>query len=252
MPENHLISQFEINYTDDKKDIILIIRPQQKFSNCFVRALSVEFPDFNIRQSETCTSLGALSISDINLVNMIIVHEQLCSQSVNLEKTIRDLFPSQLLVLAYHNKPTSIQNLKAFDNLFDSHLPMDVRLDVWLAVIKLLLAGGKYISPELFSIGDPQDNTSPIIREQELKGSEINNYSDQPSADSLSKLTAREIDVLKLVAAGQQNKIIADKLGLSEHTIKLHLHHIISKLNVTNRTEATAIFLGAGSMGHSI
>ncbi|MEM9634014.1 MAG: LuxR C-terminal-related transcriptional regulator, partial [Pseudomonadota bacterium] len=35
----------------------------------------------------------------------------------------------------------------------------------------------------------------------------------------------------------------ADRLSLSEHTIKLHIHHIISKLGVSNRTEAAAIYL---------
>jgi len=48
----------------------------------------------------------------------------------------------------------------------------------------------------------------------------------------------REAEVLSMVAAGSPNKAIAGALALSEHTVKLYMHRIISKLGVTNRTEA--------------
>ena len=61
----------------------------------------------------------------------------------------------------------------------------------------------------------------------------------QPSAASLlAKLTPRERAVLELLEQGMANKIIAYRLGLSQSTVKAHVHSIISKLNVRNRTEA--------------
>lgn len=51
-------------------------------------------------------------------------------------------------------------------------------------------------------------------------------------------LTRREKDVLLLVTQGESNKSIADKLVLSEVTVKSHLNSIFKKLNVTNRTQA--------------
>ena len=57
-------------------------------------------------------------------------------------------------------------------------------------------------------------------------------------------LTPREMEVLKLAAIGLQNKNIAEKLELSEHTVKLHMHHVLSKLGVDNRTGATHWYLG--------
>ena len=50
-------------------------------------------------------------------------------------------------------------------------------------------------------------------------------------------LTRREKDVLLLVTQGENNKSIADKLVLSEVTVKSHLNSIFKKLNVTNRTQ---------------
>jgi DNA-binding NarL/FixJ family response regulator len=62
-------------------------------------------------------------------------------------------------------------------------------------------------------------------------------------SDTVDELTSRELEVLGMVARGCQNKIIAADLGLSEHTVKIHLHNIISKLAVHNRTEAAAMYL---------
>ena len=62
------------------------------------------------------------------------------------------------------------------------------------------------------------------------------------SEDDLSDLTSREIEILEMVSRGLQNKAIAAALGLSEHTVKIHLHNIIRKLGAHNRTEAAARF----------
>ncbi len=51
-------------------------------------------------------------------------------------------------------------------------------------------------------------------------------------------LTARELDVLVLVADGLSNRDIAGRLGISEHTVKFHLASIFGKLGVSTRTEA--------------
>jgi DNA-binding NarL/FixJ family response regulator len=51
-------------------------------------------------------------------------------------------------------------------------------------------------------------------------------------------LTDRQIDVLELLSEGASNKAIAKQLGLSEHTVKIHLTAIFKALGVNNRTEA--------------
>jgi DNA-binding NarL/FixJ family response regulator len=52
-------------------------------------------------------------------------------------------------------------------------------------------------------------------------------------------LTPRELQIVRLVASGLHNKEIADKLGISEGTVKIHLHHIYEKLHVDGRLELT-------------
>ena len=59
-------------------------------------------------------------------------------------------------------------------------------------------------------------------------------------------LTARQIDVLKLVAKGLPNRLIAAELGLSEKTVKVHVTAIFKALDVVNRTQAAAAGQQAG------
>lgn len=51
-------------------------------------------------------------------------------------------------------------------------------------------------------------------------------------------LTPREIEVIELLADGLPNKIIADRLGISDQTVKFHVSSIIGKLGAANRTDA--------------
>ena len=59
-------------------------------------------------------------------------------------------------------------------------------------------------------------------------------------------LTEREIDVLREVAGGNRNRDIAQKLFISEETVKVHIKHIMEKLNASDRTEAVAIGIRRG------
>jgi DNA-binding NarL/FixJ family response regulator len=59
-------------------------------------------------------------------------------------------------------------------------------------------------------------------------------------------LTTRELEVLRRVAKGNSNKVIASDLNISEHTVKNHLKSILSKLNASDRTHAVMIALQRG------
>jgi len=59
-------------------------------------------------------------------------------------------------------------------------------------------------------------------------------------------LTEREIEVLREVAAGNSNKIVADHLSISEETVKAHMKSILSKLGANDRTHAVTIALKRG------
>jgi NarL family two-component system response regulator LiaR len=76
---------------------------------------------------------------------------------------------------------------------------------------------------------------------------EINRPSDLPLAEE--PLTAREMEVLKLIAQGLSNQTIAEKLVISERTVRTHVGHILNKLHLANRTQAALYAFREGLTG---
>jgi DNA-binding NarL/FixJ family response regulator len=68
----------------------------------------------------------------------------------------------------------------------------------------------------------------------------------QSAAEPATPLTARELEVLRMLADGAANKTIAWKLGISEHTVKFHVAQILAKLNAGTRTEAVTLGIRQG------
>jgi DNA-binding NarL/FixJ family response regulator len=61
-----------------------------------------------------------------------------------------------------------------------------------------------------------------------------------------SNLTDREMEVLQVIAAGNPNKLVADKLTITEDTVKAHVKSILSKLSANDRTHAVTIAVKRG------
>ena len=68
----------------------------------------------------------------------------------------------------------------------------------------------------------------------------------EPTDLDVEELSDREIDVLRLVAAGLSNAAIADSLHVSVSTVKTHVRHILEKLHVSDRTQAALYALRKG------
>jgi DNA-binding NarL/FixJ family response regulator len=107
--------------------------------------------------------------------------------------------------------------LAAFALGVRAYIPTSVTFDVMTEAIKLSIAGGTYYPSCILSV---------CAHDRESK------------QDSMYALTPRELAVLGAVRQGRPNKIIAQELGISESTIKVHVHRIMKKLNVRNRTQA--------------
>jgi DNA-binding NarL/FixJ family response regulator len=67
--------------------------------------------------------------------------------------------------------------------------------------------------------------------------------------DRISELTSRELDVLRLVAAGKPNKQIAADLVISERTARTHVSRILRKLHLSSRTQAALWAVRKGLVG---
>ncbi|WP_275287232.1 two-component system response regulator NarL [Halomonas elongata] len=66
----------------------------------------------------------------------------------------------------------------------------------------------------------------------------LRNQKGQPAAPDIHSLTQREREILRELAAGLSNKLIARRLDITEGTVKVHVKHLLKKLNLRSRVEA--------------
>ena len=114
-------------------------------------------------------------------------------------------------------------------------VPKSTLHEVMLGAFKLVMAGGVYVPPTLL-----ERNGSAKSRENTLQARDFPSPSSGRASLS-AELTGRQREVLALLEQGLQNKQIARRLGVSEHTVKIHVAAILSALGVTNRTQAVIV-----------
>jgi DNA-binding NarL/FixJ family response regulator len=133
-----------------------------------------------------------------------------------------------VIVLSGTEDPSSIRHV--LDLGVQGYIPKSSPPDVILNAVRLVVGGGVYVPPEAMKAasagGVPTFSLS-------------NNNDGLSTKERLATvLTDRQIDVLKLLAKGRPNKLIARELGISEGTVKIHLAAIFRALHVRNRLEA--------------
>jgi DNA-binding NarL/FixJ family response regulator len=128
-----------------------------------------------------------------------------------------------VVILSASNLRSDIQ--RALDAGAVGYILKESNSAVMLNALKLILAGGIYMPP--------------VMAQEEAMGTESDNA-------IFAELTPRQIEVLKMLVNGHSNKTIAARLGLAEATVKMHVTAILSRLGVSNRTQAA---LQAEKMG---
>jgi DNA-binding NarL/FixJ family response regulator len=132
---------------------------------------------------------------------------------------IRSEFPNaRIVVLTTYKGDT--QALRAFKAGASGYLLKSMLRKELLDTIRTVHAGHRRIPPEI-----------------------ANEIAEHHTDDALSQ---REIEVLRRVAAGGANKIIAGELNISEETVKAHMRSILAKLSANDRTHAVMIALKRG------
>jgi DNA-binding NarL/FixJ family response regulator len=87
---------------------------------------------------------------------------------------------------------------------------------------------------------------APLIETAKQAEETARENPDEGGVELIEPLSARELDVLRLMARGKANKQIAAELVITEHTVKFHIRAILGKLGAANRTEAVTLALQKG------
>ena len=152
--------------------------------------------------------------------SVTIMDLQLPGQSgVEAIQAIRREDPeARILVLTTFDGDADIQ--RALEAGARGYLLKSVRRAILIEAVRAVAAGHRYLPPA---------TAARLVEAMEAE-----------------RLTARELDVLKLLVEGQRNREIADALGLAEPTVKIHVNNLLRKLQAKDRTEATVIALKRG------
>jgi two-component system nitrate/nitrite response regulator NarL len=112
--------------------------------------------------------------------------------------------------------------LEALRNGADGYLLKDMDAEQLIEQIRIAATGRMALSPELTQV------LAEAIRVRPKPTGQV----------PFSSLTKREKEVLRLIAKGQSNKMIARKLGITEGTVKVHVKNLLHKLGLRSRVEA--------------
>jgi DNA-binding NarL/FixJ family response regulator len=130
-----------------------------------------------------------------------------------------------LVILSDLNDATEV--LLAIELGARGYLPAGLPFRQVVAAIRFINAGGTYIPVCVLAASSELERTSPAQAIDE-RGKSI-------------EFSPRQTQVLERLQQGKQNKIIAYELGMCESTVKVHIRHIMKKLNARNRTQVVVL-----------
>ncbi len=219
---------------DAAVDKLIYVGPRREFPDCLITAVETNFSNVGIIRTAGLEGLLGDDAPDPDSLRIALVHDRVVRSCLEARDELEARYPDLDVAIVCTGQPSDKLNLSRLlqCDKVKGILPFNMPLDIWLSALQLMLSGGEYVPREYIDLVQP------------IESNPVNTPSLAVRAATGGDLTRREIDVLELVAQGLQNKTIASRLNLSEHTVKLHIHHIISKLGAHNRTQAAAIFFG--------
>lgn len=208
----------EIEIMKHHRTSILIVDDHEVVRNG-IRSYLERISDFQVigegASGEEALSMVSEMIPDIVLLDLMMPG----MDGIETTRRIRQISPRTKVVVltSYHEDVHIFPALKAGAI---SYILKDMKMDKLVDVLHRAVQGEVTLHPRV---------ASRVLQNIRGEGSE------QPL---FTELTDRETDVLKLIASGLTNSQIAEKLVISENTVKGHVSNILSKLHLADRTQA--------------
>ena len=181
---------------------------------CWLGDLCAEFATLSVTDAETSLDPAALGRAAAVLVGMD-APEHAEAWLMRQVGWLRAKSPDMPIIMIVDAEEARTAEVLANRLNVQGYIPTSSSVNVATAALRLVVAGGRYF---------------PALKDHER-------HPAMTRHGSLAKLTPREAAVLDVLGSGAANKIIAYRLGMSLSTVKAHVHSIIRKLNVRNRTE---------------
>ncbi len=222
---------------------IVVIQHSTLARTTVVKLLEHEFAGWNFIDMISTESLDRALGAEVRLIALDLAGRGVESTSLRDDlAAIAARFPEAPVTLLLGTDDVNIvrQALEmGIRGFFSTSLPIDIAL----AGLRLVLAGGTFCPQLLGAVANGSNEHIPVRNEAEKS------LDDRTQYLAIADFTPREADVLAELQCGCSNKVIAGKLNLSGHTVKMHLQHIMRKLQAQNRTEVVARLVQRAASG---
>ena len=207
---------------------ILLVEDYQHTRKTTAYGLKSNIKDAEIFESDN--GLAAVNfVKSGNIPDIILMDISMpVMNGIDAAREIKSIVPeTKIIMLTSFSEEKQV--IASFSSGADAYCLKNIKPQELVNVINSVLTGAMWIDPAIAQY------ILQLFQSETIKDtikSQTNNDFD---------LTAREKDILKLVASGKSNKEIADELVLSIHTVKNHLKNILQKLCVEDRTQAAIL-----------
>lgn len=199
------------------KPAIVVIDRRDFFRDCFVRCLQIAYGDRKIHSFATIGDWSGSVEAHASQVAVVIIVEAGHEASL-ADREFIELAEGKVPIVIVSDVDDVDHILSALKHGARGYIPSSLPFNVAVEAVRLVEAGGVFVPAS--SLVD-RDKTA--------------------AASKGVALTERQMEVLEEIRHGKANKQIAYALKMSEHTVKLHLRHIMRKLNARNRTEVAVL-----------
>jgi DNA-binding NarL/FixJ family response regulator len=209
------------NPASDKsnKSAIVVIHRRDFFRDCFVRCLEVAYGDRTIASFATVAEWCAAPVPNEPSVAVVIVITEAREDVGISTREFVERTEGKIPVIIVSDVDDLDHIVEALKRGARGYIPSSLPFNVAVEAVRLVEAGGVFVPA-----------SSLIERDKPVA-----------AVKGAVALTERQMMVLEEIRHGKANKQIAYALKMSEHTVKLHLRHIMRKLNVRNRTEVAML-----------
>ena len=173
--------------------------------------------EVTIQTSGSCEEALALTENDDD-IDLVLLDLNLPGISgLDGLHLLRHQLPATPIVLLSASEDRN-KVLHAIEQGAKGYIPKSSSSDIIINALQLVLSGGVYLPMAVLD----------TVNSQQAKTSNAEGHT----------LTPRQVEVLSLLAEGQSNKAIGNRLSMAENTVRVHVSAILRFLDVTNRTEA--------------
>lgn len=207
---------------------VLVVDDSRLYRDGLVGLLSARIGAGAVAEAD---SLAALQTQLAEVEPDVVVVNLASGESVELLVAIADRRPETRVIVVGLDAFNERQVMDCAEAGVSGYVTRDYSLADLVSVIDEVTAGGTHIPPPISSL---------LLRRVREAARQ------RPEPARLEVLSQREIQILRLISAGLSNQDIANELTIELHTVKNHVHSVLTKLGVRRRGEAAALLTGAG------